>query len=105
MGNILEKDESPALIASGTLFTFPEYNQDAAMYEAPEEFQRFVAQAKRNKGDFVLMSGDVHYSAVHKLSSEVFGHESYEIVASRIHSISPSVRKGVHQISMRSLRL
>ncbi len=91
MGNILEKDESPALIASGTLFTFPEYNQDAAMYEAPEEFQRFVAQAKRNKGDFVLMSGDVHYSAVHKLSSEVFGHESYEIVASRIHSISPSI--------------
>jgi alkaline phosphatase D len=86
---ILSKDESPALIGSGTLFTFPVKQMDAAQYETPTEFQNFLTAVKKGTSKAVLLSGDVHFSDVVQMPEEFLGYPSYEITASRVHSVSP----------------
>lgn len=88
---VLSEDESPALIGSGTLFTFPVRQMDAAQYETPEEFNNFLNAVRAGKSKVILMSGDVHYSDVKELPTSMLGYPTYEITASRIHSISPLI--------------
>lgn len=81
----------PSLIGSGSLMTFPIFNQDAAQYESPEEFSNLLRVLNKSSQSVILLSGDVHYSDVKKLPFEYLNRESYEITSSRVHSIHPSI--------------
>lgn len=91
LGQHLSRSQHESLIGSGTLFSFPRANQDAAEYESPREFENLKLQLQKSQKHFVLMSGDVHYSAVQKMPAEKYGFSSFEIIASRIHSVSPLI--------------
>lgn len=91
VAEILEKNPQPSFIGSGTLMTFPIFNQDAAQYESPEEFKELLRSLKASSEKLILLSGDVHYSDVKKLPFEMLHRESYEITSSRIHSINPMI--------------
>ncbi len=78
----------PTFVIDGSqFFGAPNAKSESFYKDYKKSFERFVVTMKKFDRPFALISGDVHYSDISKIPSQIFGFETIEITSSSIHSI------------------
>ncbi|MCB0391908.1 MAG: alkaline phosphatase family protein [Bdellovibrionales bacterium] len=89
----LNKDTKPTWVIAGGQFFSPTYKlkngkqvNESFMADYPINYRGFVSDLKSSSSPIAFLSGDVHYSEIMEIESDILGYTSYEITSSPLHS-------------------
>lgn len=84
----LNKNDQPSWLMNGSQFFGGYLKKESYEYTQNASFKKFCQKMSTVNAPFVLVSGDIHYSELMEIESEVFGYKTYEITSSSIHSFT-----------------
>ncbi|HEX4923210.1 MAG TPA: alkaline phosphatase D family protein [Bdellovibrionales bacterium] len=100
--DLVRSHAGPSWVMNGSqIFPQTSFRETMARQHAAN-LAGFVAELKELKKKVVFASGDVHYSEISRIKSEVLGYETYEITSSAVHSIAPP---GFPATALNSMRI
>ena len=67
---------------------------ESLLADHPKAYEKVMAGLKKSKAPIAFLSGDIHFSEILKVPSDVLGYETYEITSSPLHSYIFRARKG-----------
>lgn len=87
MENEITSSPGPVWLINGQQF-FGGYllGAESLEYTSTEQLDRIMKMGRKAKVPMVLLSGDVHFSELMELETELMGYRSYELTSSALHS-------------------
>ena len=86
MSNIVRNNPLPTWVLNGSPIYGRSEKNASYQVNAPEELEYFLREIKSWNCPVIFGAGDLHYSEVSKISKEVLGYETFELVSSCMHS-------------------
>src|SRR5690606_31654453 len=81
-------DREVSWLLTGSQFFGGYLKKDSYESNFPQDFKRFIGFLRELPTQFILGSGDVHFSEVMSIEEEQLGYPTLEITASSLHSFS-----------------
>lgn len=84
----LQNDKTPSWLINGSQWFGGYLEKESYEYTMPLSFKRFLVNLKSTNVPVQFISGDVHFSEIMEIESEILGYPTLEITSSSIHSLT-----------------
>lgn len=84
----LNQNDLPSWLMNGSQFFGGYLKKESYEHMQNASFKKFCQQLSTVKAPVCFVSGDIHYSELMQIESEILGYQTYELTSSSIHSFT-----------------